>query len=408
MSQTVSQGSTTTAVASSLNPSTTGQAVSFTANVTSTAGTPAGTVQFSIDGTAFGSPVTLASGSATSGITSALTVGTHTITAVYSGATNYAASTGTLSGGQVVNPVQSQTITFNPNPPSSATYNTSFTVSATASSGLPVAFTSSGSCSNSGASYSMTSGSGTCFVIANQAGNAQYSPAPQVTIAVNAAQAGQTITVTVAAPPTATYKSSFTVAATASSGLAVAYSSAGACTNSGATYTISKSSGTCTGTITQAGNSNYAAATPVVQPTQVAAAIAPTVSVTAPATAVYGSTYTVVATTNASTTPTITVAPATVCTISGTAVTMVNGTGTCTVTAKWAADNVYKAATATAKTIAQKAVTVITWPTPAPITYGTPLSSTQLDASASYNSSPLPGTYVYSPAGWHRAEGWHV
>ncbi|MFZ1918219.1 MAG: Ig-like domain-containing protein, partial [Terriglobales bacterium] len=397
LSQTVNQASTTTAVASSLNPSTTGQAVSFTANVTSTAGTPAGTVQFSIDGTAFGSPVTLASGSATSGTTSALSTGTHTITAAYSGATNYAASTGTLSGGQVVNPVQSQTITFNPNPPSSAAYNTSFTVAATASSGLPVAFTSTGSCTNVGATYTMNSGSGTCFVIANQAGNAQYSPAPQVTAPVTAVPASQVIACPVSAPPTATYKSGFTLSCSAPGG-PVTYASAGSCTNSGATYTINKSSGTCTETITQAGNSNYAAAPPVVQHTTVAAAIAPTVSLTAPATAVYGSTYTVVATTNASTTPTITAAPATVCTISGTTVTMVNGTGTCTVTAKWAADDVYKAATATAKTIAQKMATVLTWPTPAPITYGTPLSSTQLDASASYNSSPLPGTYVYSPA----------
>jgi hypothetical protein len=35
----------------------------------------------------------------------------------------------------------------------------------------------------------------------------------------------------------------------------------------------------------------------------------------------------------------------------------------------------------------------ITWPTPAPITYGTPLSGTQLNATAS-----VPGTFVYSPA----------
>jgi hypothetical protein len=35
----------------------------------------------------------------------------------------------------------------------------------------------------------------------------------------------------------------------------------------------------------------------------------------------------------------------------------------------------------------------ITWPTPAPITYGTPLSRTQLDARAD-----RPGTYVYTPA----------
>jgi sugar lactone lactonase YvrE len=40
-----------------------------------------------------------------------------------------------------------------------------------------------------------------------------------------------------------------------------------------------------------------------------------------------------------------------------------------------------------------KAVPVITWAAPAPITYGTALSSTQLDATAG-----IPGTFVYTPA----------
>jgi sugar lactone lactonase YvrE len=40
-----------------------------------------------------------------------------------------------------------------------------------------------------------------------------------------------------------------------------------------------------------------------------------------------------------------------------------------------------------------KATPVITWPTPAPIAYPTPLSSTQLDASAN-----VPGTFAYNPA----------
>ena len=43
-------------------------------------------------------------------------------------------------------------------------------------------------------------------------------------------------------------------------------------------------------------------------------------------------------------------------------------------------------------TIDQLAPT-ITWATPAAITYGTPLSATQLKATAS-----VPGTFVYSPA----------
>jgi hypothetical protein len=41
---------------------------------------------------------------------------------------------------------------------------------------------------------------------------------------------------------------------------------------------------------------------------------------------------------------------------------------------------------------------VITWPTPAPIFVGTPLSGTQLDATASYEGKPVAGSYVYSPA----------
>lgn len=40
----------------------------------------------------------------------------------------------------------------------------------------------------------------------------------------------------------------------------------------------------------------------------------------------------------------------------------------------------------------------ITWPTPGAITYGTALSATQLDATASFNSAPVAGTFVYTPA----------
>jgi hypothetical protein len=41
---------------------------------------------------------------------------------------------------------------------------------------------------------------------------------------------------------------------------------------------------------------------------------------------------------------------------------------------------------------------LITWPTPAPIPYGTPLSATQLDAVASIPDVTLTGAYAYSPA----------
>ena len=53
----------------------------------------------------------------------------------------------------------------------------------------------------------------------------------------------------------------------------------------------------------------------------------------------------------------------------------------------------YTAASASVKLTVNKATPVITWPAPAPITYGTPISATQLDASLS-----VPGSCVYTPA----------
>ena len=87
---------TTTAVVSSANPSVFGQSVTFTATVTPTSGsnTPTGTVTFK-DGTTTLGTGTLSSGSATFN-TSALTVGSHSITAVYSGDTNFSGSTSSV------------------------------------------------------------------------------------------------------------------------------------------------------------------------------------------------------------------------------------------------------------------------------------------------------------------------
>ncbi len=44
-----------------------------------------------------------------------------------------------------------------------------------------------------------------------------------------------------------------------------------------------------------------------------------------------------------------------------------------------------------------KLVPQMTWPAPADIVYGTALSSTQIDATATWNSSPVPGTFTYTP-----------
>ena len=103
--QTVNGTSTTatiTNVSSSANPSVFGQSVLFTATITAGggSGTPTGTVQFVIDGRSIGSPVSVSGSggvSTASFSTGSLAVGTHTITASYSGDANFTSSNGTFT-----------------------------------------------------------------------------------------------------------------------------------------------------------------------------------------------------------------------------------------------------------------------------------------------------------------------
>jgi uncharacterized repeat protein (TIGR03803 family) len=100
LTQTVEQATSSTSVTSSLNPSTSKAAVTFTAIVTSALGTPTGKVTFK-NGSATLGTRTLTGGEATL-TTSALSVGTHSITAVYGGSTDIAGSTSQVLS-QVVN-----------------------------------------------------------------------------------------------------------------------------------------------------------------------------------------------------------------------------------------------------------------------------------------------------------------
>ncbi|MBA4696888.1 MAG: fibronectin type III domain-containing protein [Legionella sp.] len=61
-------------------------------------------------------------------------------------------------------------------------------------------------------------------------------------------------------PSTSPYNSTFTVQATASSGLPVTYASSGVCTNNGAAYTMTSGTGSCGIIISQGGNDEYNAA----------------------------------------------------------------------------------------------------------------------------------------------------
>ena len=119
--QVVSQASTTTTLASAPNPSVSGETVTFTATVAPVspgAGTPTGTVNFTEGATTLASSVTLNGSDQATFTTPSLAVGSHTITAVYSGDTSFKTSTGGDSASpQVVNQASTTTtLASAPNP----------------------------------------------------------------------------------------------------------------------------------------------------------------------------------------------------------------------------------------------------------------------------------------------------
>jgi hypothetical protein len=125
-------------------------------------------------------------------------------------------------------------------------------------------------------------GTHTGAVSATFAGDATYDASGPTTGDLTVDQASQAITVTTTAPATAANNSMFTVAATGGgSSNAVSYGSAGGCTNSGATYTMTSDTTDCTVTFDQAGDGNYAAAPQV---TETVTASGPTFAYVASAT----------------------------------------------------------------------------------------------------------------------------
>jgi hypothetical protein len=96
VTEVVNPAPTTTTLASSLNPSTSGQAVTLTATVSSTIGVaPSGTVEFTQNGANLGT-ITLTGATGSSSVakltTTSLSTGTDTIQAVYLGTTTLATS----------------------------------------------------------------------------------------------------------------------------------------------------------------------------------------------------------------------------------------------------------------------------------------------------------------------------
>lgn len=177
---------------------------------------------------------------------------------------------------------QDQTVSFTSSAPTTATVGGTYAVRATSTSGLPVSFASAtpSVCGVAGNTVTF-SAAGTCTVRASQAGNATYNPAPDVTQSVTVSagaptKQNQTITFTSAAPSAATVGGSYTVRATATSGLTVSFSSTtgGVCTVSGSTVSF-VGAGTCRVAANQAGNGTYNAAPEAAQSFAVGAVTPP-------------------------------------------------------------------------------------------------------------------------------------
>ncbi|MEP7334579.1 MAG: hypothetical protein ABI717_02255 [Actinomycetota bacterium] len=379
------------------------QSISFTSAPPSGAfvGGPSYTVSASASS---GLPVSFSIDPASSGVCtlSGATVsfggsGTCTIHADQSGNSSYEAAT-TVSQSFTVG-LAGQTISFTSAPPGgAATGGPTYTVTAAASSGLGVTF-SSGSplvCSVSGSTVSFLS-PGTCTVLANQAGNASYLAAPQVSQSFAVAPGPQAITFTTT-PPSGAYAGgpTYTVAANASSGLTVTFSSGSpsVCGVSGSTVSFT-GGGTCVVRANQSGNASYQPAPQVQQAfTVVPPPSAQTITFTssAPGSAVYlGPNYNVSATASSGLPVSFTVSGT--CTLSGSAVVMA-GAGTCTVYANQSGSSAYLAAPQVQQTfsIAKRSQT-ITFPNPGNFDKNDPpfpLSAT--------SSSGLAVTYTVDPS----------
>jgi uncharacterized protein YhjY with autotransporter beta-barrel domain len=228
-----------------------------------------------------------------------------------------------------------------------------FALSATGgASGNPVVFasTSPAVCTVAGNVATMLS-SGTCALTANQAGNANYTAAPQVSLNVVIGAASQAITNFAAAPsaPVFTPGGTFTVSATpgpSTSPVVFASTSPAVCTISGSTVTI-VTAGTCALTANQAGDGGYSAAPQVTLDVAIGAANQTITNFVAnPSAPVFApnGTFAVSASGGPSTSPVVFSSnSSTVCTVSGSTVTMLSA-GACMLAADQAGDTNYSAA----------------------------------------------------------------
>ncbi len=455
----IASASTTTSVGTSGTPTFFGQPVTFTATITAQYGLVkgrkervkpqqvSGTVTWSPNTGCSPSTVTVGDPGTATCTTSTLPVGTDTIMATYAGDSEHTGSAGTLPGGQTIQGGAATSINVTSVNPSAEVYGQDAPVMITAvltwsgagtpptASNVTISGNGSGiygatSCgSPSGDTMTCTAtyspcgsdGAGNYTEAASFSGDSNYAPSSSSQTNNFAITTATTMTSVGTSGSPTTYGQSVTFTATINgqygqvkgrggwvkrnvSG-SVTWSANTGCSASAVTgnpgtascTTTSLGAGTDTITATYSGDSSHSGSAGTLAGGQVVNKATPTVTFTGlPGNAPYNMVYTLTATTNSSSTAMLTDSTPTVCTLAGTTVTIIKDGGACKVTANWAADANYTSATLMQTASAVKGIVNITWPTPAPIAYGTALSATQLDATA----NPT-GTMTYTPGVGH-------
>src|SRR5258707_9825200 len=156
LTQTVNPASTTVALSSSLNPTVSGQSVTFTATVTAVspgAGTPTGSAIFKDGATALATNAL--SGGVATFATASLSVAAHSVTVVYSGDGNFNTSTSSTLTQTVNQASRTTTVASSVNPSVSGQ---SVTFTATVSAVAPGAGTPSGTVTFKDAGVTLATG----------------------------------------------------------------------------------------------------------------------------------------------------------------------------------------------------------------------------------------------------------
>ncbi|MEI8370631.1 MAG: Ig-like domain repeat protein [Planctomycetia bacterium] len=229
--QTVNKGSSTPSVLGTPNPTTFGASVSLTATILAAgAGSmPTGTIQFLDNGVALGGLVALVNGTATLA-TTALTTGSHSITARYSGDANYLVTT-SATFTQTVNQITTTatlatsaastvhggSVTFTATLPAAATgtvtfYDDTVAGNRVALSGAVNLTVAAGATTGTATFTTTALAAGVRSIVAVYSGNTNYAPSTSAAVTQTIAKA--TPATTVATPTAAIYGSAATLTAT--------------------------------------------------------------------------------------------------------------------------------------------------------------------------------------------------